>query len=67
MKFRYIQGQLRVNVPKVVSTNTTFMLYDWTEADTLNELTVEKINASMQRANATSTQARRDAAQWLIK
>ena len=63
MKFRYIRGQLRVNVPKVVSTNTTFMLYDWTEADTLNELTVEKVNASVQRANVKNIQVRREAAE----
>jgi len=61
IKFRYIRGQLRVNIPKVVSQDKTFIMYDWDERDTLIMLTAAKINASVQRANAKEIQARQGA------
>jgi len=51
MRFSFTGGRLRVSVPKVVSTDKNFILYDWAENDTLIELTGEKINASVERAN----------------
>jgi len=49
MRFSYRAKQVRVSVPKVVSTDENFILYDWAEGDKLINLTVEKINASVQR------------------
>jgi len=50
MRFPYQQRHSRVTVPKLVSTDKDFILYEWKDDDILNELTAEKINTSVQRA-----------------
>jgi len=46
--------QLKVTIPTLISTDVNFTFYKWTENDTFNEMTSEKISASVQRAETTN-------------
>jgi len=58
MKFYYNYRQLKVTIPILISKDESYILYEWTEEDTFNEMTSAKINASVQRAETKNIQVR---------
>jgi len=50
-KFSYQARHLRVTKPKVISDNVNFISYIWTKEDVYNQLNVQKIMESIQRAD----------------
>jgi len=56
IELHYVGKHMRVNKPVVISTDKNFVLYEWEDTDTLNELTVQKVMDSMHRANARNYQ-----------
>jgi len=57
MKFWHNQRHLRVNKPKVISTDEHFIPYDWAEDDNLVRMNEGRISASIQRADDKNIQA----------
>jgi len=72
MKFHYNRRHFRVTKPSLISTDVKFTHYEWTESDTFNEMTCEKINASIRRAeernNCRNTELTEDyeAMAWVL-
>ena len=51
MKFHYVNRQIVVSKPTIISTSKDFLPYDWMNEDNYNEMTAQKIEESIRRAD----------------
>jgi len=56
MEFHYTGRHLRMNKPVMLSTDESFVLYEWEDTDTFNGLTAQRVQDSIRRANSRNYQ-----------